>query len=351
MTRPLTGHPARHTQVREGYVFPLVLAAIIIITIVTTIASTQVRLGNARMADMMSRGGAHLAMHSAEQTFLYLALTSPASAEGLEFGAVRDPSGDVYVPSTDPDRPTLVPANGAPVLFGDGPVILRYLDQQAFINLTGIEPAYIEARFDVLGIDRSIHQTVYAQLGDFQDEDDLTRVGGAEADAYAQPGLPPNRLISSPLEACVPPALAGLDLCADEGRLLLLTEPRESAQLNARLASRFLLDALAGRGEELGRRGWEGEDGIIQSFGAMGWPEFDVHLDIFHLPSPPSNHFVLVTHDPDGVLVRRTAFELTPGHDGRPYVIRSRYRIGGEYVRDALKVLDAETSRRLPEPG
>lgn len=354
MTRPVTLPSVRRAGLRQGYVFPLVLAAIIVITLVTTIASTQVQLGNARLADMMNRAGTHLAFHSAEQTFLYLALTSPAGFEGLEVGAVRDPGGDVFLPSTDPDRSSLVPANGTPVLYGDeedAPVVLRYLDQQVFINLTGIEPVYMEARYDVLGIDRSVHQTIYAQLGDFQDEDDLRRVGGAEADDYAQAGLPPNRLVTSPLEACVPPALAELEICADEGRLLLLTEPRESAHLNVRLVSRFLLDALAEQGAALGRRGWEAEDGTVQSFGAMGWPEFDVHMDVFHLPSLPANHFVLVTHDPDAILVRRTAFELTPGTDGRPYVIRSRYRIGGDYVRDALKVPDAETSRRLPEPG
>jgi len=350
-TRAIASQPSGRAGVREGYVFPLVLAAIVLITLVTAIASTQVRLGNARMADMIGRETTHRAFHSAEQTFLYLALTSPAGFEGLEVGAVRGPGGDLSLPSLEPERASLVPANGVPVLFGDAPVVLRYLDQQAFLNLTGTEPVYLETRFDVLGIDRSLHRTVYAQLGDFQDEDDLTRVGGAESDAYAQEGLPPNRIITSPLEACVPPVLAGLEICTDEGRLLLLTEPRFSSQLNVRVVSRFMLDALAGQADVLGRQGWESEDGIIESFGAIGWPEFDVHTDVFHLPSPPSNQFVLITQGMDGVLVRRTSFELTPGTDARPYVIRSRYRIGGEYVRNALKVPDAETSRRLPEPG
>lgn len=176
-TRAIASQPSGRAGVREGYVFPLVLAAIVLITLVTAIASTQVRLGNARMADMIGRETTHRAFHSAEQTFLYLALTSPAGFEGLEVGAVRGPGGDLSLPSLEPERASLVPANGVPVLFGDAPVVLRYLDQQAFLNLTGTEPVYLEARFDVLGIDRSLHRTVYAQLGDFQDEDDLTRVG------------------------------------------------------------------------------------------------------------------------------------------------------------------------------
>jgi hypothetical protein len=108
---------------------------------------------------------------------------------------------------------------------------------------------------------------------------------------------------------------------------------------------------MAAQGEAFGRRGLAGEGGRIDNFAAIGWPEFDRLLDVSHLPSPPTNQFVLVTHDTDAVSVRRTSFELTPGTTGRPYVIRSRYRMGGDFVRDALKLSDAETSRRLPEPG
>jgi hypothetical protein len=336
---------------REAYIFPLVLASIVVISLVTTMAADKVRLGNARAADMVSRGNTEIAQHSAEQTFLFLALTSPASFEGLEVGALRRPGGDLQLPSAEPDRLSLVPANGTAVIFGEQPVVLRYLDQQAFVNLTGIEPFYQETRYDILGIDRSLHPTIQAQLGDFQDEDDLTRLGGAEANAYEQPGLPANRIIFAPLEACAVPALAGQDICTIPERLLLLTEPRESAHLNVRLASPFLLAAMTDKGEVLGRRGLTGEDRRIDSFAAIGWPEFDSLLDVSHLPSPPTNHFVLVTHDTHAVSVRRTSFELTPGTTGRPYVIRSRYRMGGDFVRETLKLPDTETSRRLPEPG
>ncbi|MGP1274422.1 MAG: hypothetical protein ACQRW7_03260 [Caulobacterales bacterium] len=348
---PETAGLRRAFRARSAYVFPLVLAAIVLIALVTTLASTQVRQGNEQAIAIASRIEADRAFHSAEQTLLYHTLTSPAGRLGIEVGAARDMAGEVIITSDDPDRESLVRANGEALATAREDVFIRFMDQQAFISLSAIEPVYLEPRYDVLSIERDLHRTVYAQIGDFQDEEGLSRIGGAEAEDYPQAGLPPDRVIVSPVEVCVPPVMAELEICQDEGRLLLLTEPRDATHLNALLASPFMMAAMAERGEALGRRVWDESEARPQSFLDLGWPEFDNLVDVFHFPSPPTTHFVALTHDREAQRVRRTAFELTPGTEGRPYVIRSRYRIGGDYVRDALKVPDGETSRRLPEPG
>lgn len=351
----LATESSRTLKKREGYAFPLVLAAIIVISLVTVLAADQVRDANSRLADLADRTRIDREFHSAEQTFLYLALTSPASDEGVEVGAIRDGIGELTGVSPEADRPSLLPANGTPMIYGDGDVVLRYVDAQGFISLALSESIMREARYDALGLPRTQHMSIQARLVDYQDEDDLRQLGGAEADDYARRdrhGFPPNRFITAALEVCAPLEFDALEICQDEGWLLLLTEPRETAHLNVDLATPFLVSHLETIAEATGRAGWQGERStVLADFAALGWPEFDVIEDILHMPSPPHGQFVLISHDPEARFARRTSFLLTPGTEIAPYVIRSRYRIGGEFVRHALETDPDETDRRLFEPG
>lgn len=73
--------------------------------------------------------------------------------------------------------------------FEDGRVRLSVRDEMGKIDLNVASPEVLRGLFSALGLPRAQAGTLAAHVLDFRDEDDLTRVDGAEDDAYAAAGL------------------------------------------------------------------------------------------------------------------------------------------------------------------
>lgn len=338
------------TRRREGYVFPLALAAIIIISLVVTAAATQVERSNRAAAQLTDSITFEGEMHSAEQTILYHMLTEPLGGLGIEIGG-QSGLQRLFSREVGDSDITLLRANGTPLSYGEHGTIIRYYDQQAFINLAAMDQASITRLLDMLELPRSRYSQLVATLLDFQDANRLRNPGGAEAGQYDNQQLPPNRRLENPAQICDVVGWRTLEYCDDIGHLLLLASIRSTTQLNVRLASSQFLTLLLDDSE----RGFAVleriEEGEVSNFAQLGHPGLDIQIDLASAVSGPGNYFVLVSHDPNVNFAWRSSFLLTPNSADRPFSIRSRYRIGGEYVRSSLKVSTDENIQPLPEAG
>ncbi|MEA1943269.1 MAG: type II secretion system protein GspK [Pseudomonadota bacterium] len=347
MTRPCA-RPL--TAKREGYAFPMALAAIIIITLVIGMAATQVERAIETYTRQVSEFDRGIAVRSAEQTFLYHALTSPMGNNGVEIGGASAIDRLFSTTAATGRDVTLLRANGTPLRYDDD-LVVRYIDQQSFFDLSSLGAPGNASRASALGIAPVRQNALQASLTDYQDGNDVRSPGGAEASFYDEDGMPPNRPLLHPLEICRVRGWREESVCADPDRLLLLAMPRGTAQLNPRLASRPFLLHLTGSPSRAARAHEAYEALTYDNFTDIGHPELDSSGDLLDVPTTATDRFALIVQDDEAESVSIAVYQLTPQNPNAPFSLAYRYRIGGEYVRNALETSQDEQIQPLPEAG
>jgi|GEM_PF-3448263 len=335
---------------RQGYAFPMALAAIIIITLVVGVAASQVQQAIETYSRQTEALEQEVLARSAEQTFLYHALTSPMGNLGVEIGGANSIDRLFSSGPTNMSGVDLLRANGQPRLFRDR-MVLRYIDQQGFFDSISLGYTGQERDMAALGANSIRLSSLGAALRDYQDQDSIRSPGGAEATGYERDGLPPNRPLLDPMELCDVAGWSQVAICQDTGRLLLLTMPRGSAQLNPQLTSPFMLEALTGSRQAARRAHLAFEDGTFSRFADINDPQRDTVTDIFQVPGGATAKFALVVHDRSAQTAWISVYELTPQSVFAPFSLAYRYRIGGQYVRDALETSLDDPIEPLPDPG
>ena len=338
------------TEKREGYAFPMALAAIIVITLVIGMAATQVERAIETYTRQVTEFDRSISVRSAEQTFLYHALTSPMGNNGVEIGGASALERLLATDTTLGEGAILLRGNGAPKRYGND-LIIRYIDQQSFFNLSSLANRANSSRAGALGITAVRQASLQAALSDYQDDNDVRSPGGAESNSYADASLPPNRPLLHPLEICRVHGWREESLCSDTDRLLLLAMPRGTAQLNPRLASRPLLLHLTGSPGRAARAHMAYEGLTYDTFTDIGHPELDTSGDLLDVPTSATDRFALVVHDDSVQSASIAVYQLTPQNPHAPFSLAYRYRIGGSYVRNALETSQDEQIQPLPEAG
>lgn len=336
-------------RAREGYILPLALASITVIALVAAIAASQVRRASDTVYSLSERARLEAEMISAEQTLIYLLLTEPIAAEGINIGGESALSflGEQSLEG----QANLLRADGTPRAFGGDGSYIRLYDQQSFLNFSSTDEATQDRNLSLFDVPAETRGRLIASLADFQDDDSLRRLGGAEKPDYEAPHLPANRPLRDILELCSVQGWGETPVCQDHGRLLLLGQVRSSDQINRRLASVALLEQMTGDEESARQAKRALRSGEISSFTALGHPAFDRETDILSVPGYPGPIFALVTHDGEGGAARRTVIELTPNNVTAPFLIRNRYVIGGDYARRILAIEDEASVEEIPEPA
>jgi len=343
---------------RPGYAFPMALLAVIVIAVVTTAAAEQVRSaasGVIRLADAAARDREAASL---EQTLIYQLIAEPTNLNGLDIGGVPGQmnyrSLGLEVDRTAGVSGVTIRADGEPYAGPPGAgsgLIVRLLDQEAFINLGAGAPADLQRALDLLGLEREETVRLAAALADYQDFDDLRRLSGAEAPAYDDPDLPPNAPLREPLEVCRVAGWADTRLCREPGRLLLLAEVRTSSALNARFASPMLLEAAFDEPEDAAQARRLIQSGAAVRFADVGRPELDGAADPFDTAGGVGPGLVVLIHPRDGAPVRRTSLRLTPQDLTSPYEVANRYTVGGAAIARSLEVPESVELFELPDAG
>lgn len=333
---------------RDGYILPFALVAIAVIAIVSATAAGQVQRASHSIGQLADRSRMEAGLISAEQTMLYLMLTEPMGSQGIEVGGTGDPFG---LAAETSDGIDLVRADGSPRSFGERAVITRLFDDQSFLNFASANEAVQVRNLSMFGVSRAQAERLAATLADYQDTDDLRRLGGAEARDYPAGAAPANRPIRDVLEVCSVMGWSETEVCDDPGKLLLVGRTRYSDALNPRLPSLPLLQMMLGDDADAGAAYRAMQQLEIGDFATIGRPEFDVESDPLSGPGYPGPTLILMTHPLAGSPIRRTVVELNTGSIIAPFFIHSKYVMGGGEAQDFTAVEDVERVEELPEPA
>ena len=336
---------------RHGYALPLTLAAIIVIAIVAAMAAEQVRSSTRTVTELVDQMRFRTEMVSAEQTLIYELLTEPMTMAGVALGQQTDTMSLIIGDTRPVDTTSLIRANGQAYAYS-GSVIARLYDDQAFLNAASSDPVYISDILSLYGVPRNQHARFVAALRDYQDEDDLRTLGGAEASDYEQSGLPSNQPLRDALELCSVMYWSESDLCDDTGRLLLTFRARTSDSLSPALVSEALLSLMTPEAEPEDIRDTFQLFAARQftNFGQIDQGRFDAVRDPLSTVTAPGPYLTLITQTPDASVVRRTVIELTPNSLTSPFVVHSKYAIGGEYSQNILRIESIDDVAPLPQP-
>lgn len=337
--------------VRHGYALPLTLAAIIVIALVAAMAAEQVRSSTRTVTQLVDQMRSRTEMVSAEQTLIYTLLTEPMTMNGISIGGQSDVTSLVLGTGGLQDTTDVIRANGQAYRYGEGSVVARIYDDQAFLNISSSDPAYLSDIFHLYDIPRTQHARLIASLRDYQDDDDLRTLGGAEAPDYELDGQPTNQPLRDVLEVCAVMHWSDTPVCEDRGRLLLTARTRGSDRLSPRLASEAML-ALMRPDLDRAAIGDTFESFAQQqltAFDQIDQGRFDVVRDPLSTLTSPGPYLTLVTQTPDASVVRRTVIELTPESLISPFVVHSKYAIGGDYSQNILRIESIDDVAPLPQ--
>ncbi|VXC81799.1 Type II secretion system (T2SS) protein K [Oceanicaulis sp. 350] len=338
---------------RDGYALPLTLAAIIVIALVAAIAAQQVRTSTRTITDLTDQLRLRTQMVSAENTLIYELLTEPMTQRGLAVGQVSDPLSMVLGGAVVSDDTPILRVNGTAYRFSpESEIVVRAYDDQSFFNINSYNPDYSSAVLNLYGVPEVEHARFAAALRDYQDEDGLRTLGGAEAGDYEVGGLPTNKPLRDALEVCAIKYWDESAVCADPGRLLLTARTRGNDLMVHQLVSEPVLDLMMpdASAQEVRDLFAEFSNETLTSFNQIGAPEFDVIRDPLSIVSAPGPVLTLLIHTPDTRLTHRVVLELTPNSLISPFVVHSKYAIGGDYTQNILRIERLDDVAPLPQP-
>ncbi len=340
-------------KIRQGYALPLTLAAIIVIAMVASIAARQVQASTETITALTEQMRTRVDMASAEQTLLYQTLTEPMTIDGVSVGGQSDITNLILGGETETLPGSVLYTNGLAYKYeGERPTFIRLYDDQSFLNAASTDPNYISDILDLFGVPDNQHARLIATLRDYQDEDDLRSLGGAEADDYELEGLPSNIFLRDALELCMVKYWAATSVCEDQGRLLLTMRARTSDRLSPAQASEPLLDLLlAEEGEAAGRNAYARfATREFTSFSQIDFAHFDQTSDPLSTVMAPGPTLTIISHNADASIARRLVIELTPNSLISPFVVHSKYAIGGDYSQNLLRIESIDDVAPLPSP-
>ena len=90
-------------------------------------------------------------------------------------------------------------------------------------------------------------------------------------------------------------------------------------------------------------------DGQLTRFDQIDQGRFDQVRDPLSTLTAPGPFLTLVTQTPDATITRRTVIELTPNSLISPFVLHSKYAIGGDYSQNILRIESIDDVAPLPQ--
>lgn len=343
---------------QTGFVLVAVLVALVVLTLLATAIATTSERAMREARENTDAFEAEVAMTSTRDTLLFMFSTQRRTFGGLTIDKQVSWSAGQATAS----RSTDLDDSGLPPMLPIGNEIR--LDGTAYQGLNGARFALQDdgGRFSPNWTFDLYHPGLFAQLGvpveqwpeleakrlDYQDPDDLFRLGGAEAGDYRTKGLPPptNRPLTTPLEVRRimgwGDALKGLD----DSRLVSLLTISRSVMVNVNTASPEMLQTLPGVDKDMAQR----MVAMRQTLPFMLNWQF---LDTFKLPLDElapismlaSNSGTLELWHNAGGPIRLVHWTLTPGDEGgRPW------RLDYTLVLPRDPATDQTPIRTIPSP-
>ena len=189
-----------------GFVLVIVLAVLVVLALLATATATSAeRAIRAAQADA-DRFQSDLAMASTRETLLFMLATQRQTVAGLTVNE-SDASAAIAMTLDDPDGFTALPV-GNEIRLDSTPyrglegARFALQDDRGLLSVNWAPPLLRQSFYQSMGVPSNQWDGLEAKLLDYQDQDDLHRLNGAEKDQYEKDGFPPptNRTLATPLE-------------------------------------------------------------------------------------------------------------------------------------------------------
>ncbi|PJK09229.1 hypothetical protein CO608_06975 [Lysobacteraceae bacterium NML08-0793] len=249
--------PARHQQ--RGFVLIIVLLTLVVLTLLAGSAALTTQAAIERAQEELDIFEGELDMLSTRDTLLFMLSTQPRNAAGL--------STERYITPPQFSDEENIELFGSAITgneirldrrayIGIGQAAFALQDDRGLLNPNWGDPFMIHNMLKMLGVTVERYQQYLDTLEDYQDEDDLRLLNGAEQEQYQAVGLPgpSNQPLATPLE--LRQILQWNDLLApvsDEHLLQIMTIAR-TPQLNLNTAPIEVLRLLPGMDVESASR-------------------------------------------------------------------------------------------------
>lgn len=255
----MTEFSARRAE--RGFVLVMVLALLVVLTIMATAVATSASRAVAAAQADIDRFDGELDMLSTRETMLLLLATQRMTIAGVTVN-----ESDAQVRSTtqdmdDPDGFTGLPVGNeirldASPYRGVGHADFAVQDDRGLLSVNWAGAMFLQTFYASRNVPFDQWDGLDAKRLDYQDEDDLHRLDGAESREYRRLGLalPTNRSLSTPLELRRilqwNEMLEGLD----DAELLGMFTLTRGADINLNTAPAAVLQLLPGVSKETAER-------------------------------------------------------------------------------------------------
>jgi len=288
----------RRPKTDAGFVLVIVLTLLVVLALLAAATATSAeRAIQAAQADA-DRFESELAMAGTRETLLYLLATQRQTVAGLTVNDLD--SAAAPVPPDDPDGFMALPVGNEIRLDGTayqglGNTRFSLQDDRGLLSVNWAAPVMRQALYRALGVPADQWDGLDAKRLDYQDQDDLHRLNGAEKGHYERAGLPPptNRTLATPLELRRILDWDKLLAKMDDAQLLSMFTMTRGVDLNVNTAPLQVLELAPGLTAENARRMvelrrttpfvslWQ----VQQTFGMGMGTGFEDGLTLFAKPS------------------------------------------------------------------
>ncbi|PJK14736.1 hypothetical protein CO613_04485 [Lysobacteraceae bacterium NML07-0707] len=252
-------HPTLPPARQRGFVLIIVLLTLVVLTLLAGSAALTTQTAIDRVQEELDIFEGELDMLSTRDTLLFMLSTQPRNAAGLSTERYVSPPQFFDEDSIDMFG-SVITGNEIRLdrraYIGIGKAAFALQDDRGLLNPNWGDPFMIHNMLKMLGVAPERYTQYLNTLEDYQDEDDLRLLNGAEQEQYQAAGLPPpsNQPLTTPLE--LRRILLWSDLLApmsNDSLLQIMTVAR-TPQLNLNTAPVEVLRLLPGMDEESVRR-------------------------------------------------------------------------------------------------
>jgi len=196
------------TRPMQGFVLPLTLWIIALAGLAVAAINSWVTVATENAQALQAQVDTELVMSNVKNELVYTFGTRTTSFRGLEVGdneAVPQQENDMLaLLSNPPESSEYLRLDGQPYVLDSNPdYVIQVQDARGLINLNSVPQQSLQRFLSLFNVSEVLQNQLPDTLQDWIDEDDLTRLAGAEKTEYARLSRhpPSNQNTVTPMEA------------------------------------------------------------------------------------------------------------------------------------------------------
>jgi hypothetical protein len=193
----------------RGFVLPLTLWVIALMGLAVAAINAWVTTATENARALQAKIANELAMSDLKNELVYDIGSRSMTQRGIEIGSDVDPengtsdTNDMDAMFQTKETSAYIALDGRPYVFASNPdYVVQLYDARGLINLNSAGQVYTQRLLSLFDVPETLRNQLPDTLADWMDDDDLTRLAGAEKNDYErlQRHPPSNARLMTPLE-------------------------------------------------------------------------------------------------------------------------------------------------------